>query len=348
MDEANTGAKITSSEVTENDGLQKQDGTGLVTDLQDATLDSRDKLEMLDKERIKAKLYTPEQEEEHRNDLVDTNRLLYTAKAGDKVITIYGDRHPRETSAVQDIAAAFVANRPDVLYVEGDYHKIIANELSVDPNLTGEAVLEKHGEQGYMAWLGLKNGVDVKSWDIPFIKQLQFAVKNHGRDATMGWMVGQALEHIHKAQASLPEDQRGATPRHVLEAAAGAAGLSVEEFKMQIDAADLDDAAIDVIARKYTKQQLGVEKGVAEMTTQEAKALSDPAKPGETNAVIHSFNVLRDAHAMDVFYDAKKQYNKIFATSGRSHAVTWQPAVSALFKDSTHVFKDNQWQPVAA
>lgn len=248
-----------------------------------------------------------------------------------------GGKQPDQNYA-STVIKAFTEEDSDIVLVEGSADAIAKRIIKEQPDVTGDLVIKQHREQVYMAWVALKTGKEVRSWDIPWIDQMKYSRKYNGADALVGWAAAAGAKHLHESSMPLSVD-------NLVEAMAGAANLTLtDEERVQgvtlrtklsnVLAIDLTEGHVDTVIKRYTQEQLGVAKSYAELTAQDVEQLSSPTGSGETNKVSAGLNTLREGHAIDTIDEVKKTHNKIFVTCGGSHAVTWEPALDAMFQTS--------------
>lgn len=242
---------------------------------------------------------------------------LQVERDGDRMIAIFGTQHVYTAEQVQPAVDALQETAPDVLFVEGEQWE------RVDPTIPDDEVLKKYGEQAYLARLAQKKGIEVRTWDVPHAERIAAAVREHGPDATAGWMVGQAAKHlIAQGRPRTPEairDMAGA----ILD------GRTREALDKEGLALDLSDQNIEALSERF------VGKPLAEWDADDAEALATPRRRGPTNDVIRVMNELRDTHALDVMHDAKFAAKKVFVLAGGSHALTWEKAVKKLYSSES-------------
>lgn len=233
---------------------------------------------------------------------------------GEREIAVYGTPHVFAEAEARPIAEALQDAAPDIVLVEGGQWQ------EIDPALPDDAVLKRYGEQAYVARLAQRQGIEVRTWDVPHAERIAAAVREHGPDATVGWMVGQAAKHlIAQGRPRTPDtirDMVGAILDEGTREALDKEGLVL----------DLGDRNIEALCERFAGKPL------AEWDADDAEALATPRRRGPTNDVIRAMNDLRDKHALDVMHDAKSGAKRVFVLAGASHALTWEKAVQELYR----------------
>ncbi len=264
-----------------------------------------------EREALQALLLTPEQEDaeaRHRGPPPYVQR----ERDGEREIVVYGTAHVFAEEDARPIADAFADAAPQLVLLEGEQWQ------RVDGSLPDDEVLTRFGEQAYIARLAQKQGIEVRSWDLLQEETIR-SVREHGKDAVLGWMIGQSAKH-------LIAQERPCTPEGVREMIATFLGEgSARQLQKEGLSFDVSDKHLDALAERYAG------KKVSEMDMGTAEAMASPRRRGPTNDVIRSMNEARDRHALDLMHDAKFGFKKVFVLAGGSHALTWEKAVKKLY-----------------
>ncbi|HEX9504229.1 MAG TPA: hypothetical protein VF974_08015 [Patescibacteria group bacterium] len=164
-------------------------------------------------EPYKKLLLAPKQEEQKRHE--SPTWPLYDYNCTDpqgSTIFVEGYAHvaslneqDNQGNTYQKIVEKFHKEHPDILLVEGSSDEVSADIMKEEEKrikegqlpFTDEEVIERYREQIYLAWKARKEGIEVKSWDIPFfIQQAEYARGRNSQDAIVGWAIGQGANHI--------------------------------------------------------------------------------------------------------------------------------------------------------
>lgn len=265
-----------------------------------------------EREALHALLLTPEEE--------DAEALrrgpppyVQRERDGEQEIVVYGTAHVFAAEDARPIAEALTKEAPELVLVEGEYWK------RVDPALPDDEVLTKFGEQAYIARLAQKQGMEVRSWNPPQAEGMIDAVRRHGQDVVLGWMIGQVAKH-------LIEQGRPRTPEAIREMIGFVLEQpTVDALRSDGVSVDVSDENIEALCERFAG------KALAELDDETTEAMASPRRRGPTNDVIRVMNEMRDRHALDLLHDAKFGTKKIFVLAGGSHALTWEKAVKKLY-----------------
>lgn len=258
-------------------------------------------------------LLTPEEEERIGRENDPTN-YQYTFSDGISSIRVVGTPHLYKLEGAIPITRA-LAEDVDLLLVEG----IAALNICdlVEPTAVASFVLANYGEQSYAAWLANQKGVEVASWDIDMLSLLEEARNYHSERAIIGWLAAMGAKHIIDRGEALD-------PQHFAELISSGLGYSYADFTNRLGL-DLTSEAINTAVQFY------VGRNFVELSYDDAEGLATPRKRGETNAVIRGMNKHRDTMLLETVARHKGKSNRTVVTCGKSHAITWKPALKEMY-----------------
>jgi len=261
-------------------------------------------------------LLTPEEEEQIGREN-NPNNYQYTFSDGSGSIQVVGTPHLYNLEGAIPITRA-LAGDVDHLLVEGKAALNIGD--LVEPTADASFVLANYGEQSYAAWLAKQKGVEVASWDIDMLSLLIEAREYHSDRAIIGWLAGMGAKHIIDRREALD-------PQHLAELISSGLGYSYADFTNRLGL-DLTSEAINTAVQFY------VGRNFAELSYDDAEELATPRKTGETNAVIRDMNKRRDKMLLETVTRHKGQFNRTVVTCGKSHAITWKPALKEMYTNT--------------
>lgn len=251
--------------------------------------------------------------------------------SAERTLTVLGTRHTRSESEIEAIVRRFHDSAADVVIHEGRPIQDLFPGMSEEGiKRIPSAEVAKRQEQAFLAWTAVCEGKAVLSWDLPLAEQLVAASKTRGTMIVMAWLIAEALNKIYSSQ--VPPN------RAAFEALLGVVLQPNDRAPLVEAGFDFSPESIDSVCRKYFGHSIDelVERYSEEESREKdwsrARALADPAYPGETNEVLRAINVLRDQHAIDVIRRAKSMYKNVFVLGGGSHVRTWRPALEELYK----------------
>lgn len=250
---------------------------------------------------------------------------------GKQEIVVLGVEHTSHVERVQPIIDEITSYNPDIVFVEGEGiearfpDKTMNEILAMSP----QEVLEQQ-EQAYTYWLAAKQGIEVRSWDLPVGGEITATLEllndcgepKHGIDDAIEWHVVYAMRKVYEADMIPTVEiiyeliRQGVpnaiailnlTPNMIGKAVERATGRSIEEYAQRAGNDRLKEADQAFVTD-----------------------FSGPAK----NAFLRDMNVVRDRHAMDVLQKAKDDgFLRVMVTAGRSHAYTWEKVIQTIYPD---------------
>lgn len=245
----------------------------------------------------------------------ETGPHLFRGVDGEQRLTVFGTAHVFDRAEVGDLRRAFEEASPDFVLREGTV------DFTIDPALSDEQVLERYGEQVYLERLAHAKGIEVRSWDVPWEETMRDAIAHgHAPDAIVAWMMAQGTKHLLK-QGRVPSRETLADILKVVRTPAVVEALRRDTgFEFDPDRLDLD---------RIGREHLG--KSLAELDFDTAEAHASPWQRGPTNDVLRRMNELRDARAITMIAEAKRDGRRSFVLAGGDHVLAWQPALEALY-----------------
>lgn len=266
-------------------------------------------------------LLTSEQESSAREKIPDWPKYEYRLQNDDSELTIFGYKHASTPEEVQPIVDAFVKANPDLLLVEGMADEIsqaildgkVSDIAALPTEQRDAAILSRYQEQVYMAWKARQFGKEVRSWDLKPSEQLLAGLEQANPEEKRN----QLEYYLNIGVLKLLETGQPPHADRIVQLIIDNFGLPREELAR----VGLTAEALQMVASKPIEQ----------INIEEARAKTTPAGEGPANVVLRDINTARDRHAIDVFAEAKNSHKKVFVTSGSSHALTWEPALRALY-----------------
>ncbi|MDO8622099.1 MAG: hypothetical protein Q7R80_02615 [bacterium] len=245
----------------------------------------------------------------------ETGPHLFRGVDGEHRLTVFGTAHVFESSGVSDLRRVFEEDSPDLVFREG------TADFSFDPALSDEQVLERYGEQVYFERLARAKGIEVRSWDVPWVETMRDVLqRGHAPDAIVAWMMSQGTKHILK-QGKVPSRETLADVLKVV-----CTPVMVEALQRDTGVSlDVNQLDLDRIAQEY----LG--KPLAQLDFETVEAHANPWQRGPTNDILRRMNELRDARAIALIAEAKRAGRRAFVLAGGDHVLAWQPALEALY-----------------
>lgn len=238
---------------------------------------------------------------------------FYRARDAGKELAVYGFSHTYSTEKYKDVAQALDSFKPQLVLVEG------GDWSSRFEGRSGEEIIKDAGEQAYISFLAKERGIEVKTWDIPGSQMYEAISGENSQDALLGWVIGSNIRYLYDSDKPRTMENFYAHLGEKSRAFAEKNGI------------DISSENIERVAKKYTGQT------IEEMDRSLAYNLCNPFADTEGSKVARDMSERRDAHAVEVFVEAKEKYDRIFATCGRNHAIRWEPAISALYGESERI-----------
>lgn len=259
-------------------------------------------------------LLEPEQEEQvaKQNNVEDR---VDTLTDGKSTIEILGIDHTYTLEDAQVVTDTLNNVETDILLIEGVAALNIAKTLPA--NTKPQDVINQYGEQTYATWLALQNGIEVKTWDFSILEVAQEIREKHEPDAIAGWLIGQGVKHLIDKKDAIDAQTLVNLVKNALE-------VTEDEFEQNLGI-KLTAQELERVTRHYTG------KSFSELTYEDGENLSTPRQRGETNNVIRDFNYYRDNKFLKVVEAEKTKEKNIAITAGKSHAITWKPALEQLY-----------------
>ncbi len=259
---------------------------------------------------------------DQRKEEPEVNRELgdkpyaYVVQSGDRSVIIHGTPHVLHTgTAVDAIRSTIDTEKPDLLLVEGSAWSTV---LSATPEADPDTAVTRHGEQAYAALYARQKGIAVAGWDT-MKESLLTASKNHPPEVLLTWCALQATK-------ILCENQQKPTMQEIISRMIGLLGEEAVPVRFR-PSADGSVQAWEELIRAQTGKSVGT------LSLQELEPFVSPRFEGHTNILIRQANALRDQHAMKALLSALETHKRVMITAGRSHAITWEPAVNKIFNE---------------
>lgn len=286
------------------------------------TIDNNDAASSSENEvsNLQKKLLSPEEVVPLRG---TNDKYTIEGKNGRK-IAVAGNSHTHNIDAYGEVVRMLISQKPDIVLVENMAFKLELVDSLVNSEISDKEVMERHGEQVYLAWLAKKSGIEVQGWDIPANEQIALAITELHTSiediAAQGVLMGMmnAKQSNETVNLETLVDRGIKATGLTLEQAAIQFGLPADKDKLQ----ELIRTTID----KMTKDQLGESISFDKISLEQVRRMADPAKNPLYNFLVR----LRDKRAMETIYQASKTYKSIFVTSGSDHARMWRPALNSL------------------
>lgn len=248
----------------------------------------------------------------------------YKLTAGNKKLEIVGTPHPytlAEAKGIQD--ALSLENTVDLLLIEGTAALEFSKDIPQDAK--PEDVIAQYGEQTYAAWLARKRGIEIKSWDIPMRNLLADSRTKFSNEAIVGFIAGMGAKHIIDKGDPLEAN-------HLVQMISASLGMTPTDMQDELGI-EFSETSVQDAVRKY----LGTT--FEEITYDAAESIATPRHRGETNDVVRFMNVSRDRHLLETL-EKNSDKNNIVAVCGKSHAITWKPALEKLYNETTEQLPD--------
>lgn len=243
---------------------------------------------------------------------------IYEIQSGDRSVIVHGTPHVMHTGTAADaIRSTIDLKQPDLLLVEGNaWSNVLKNTPDTDP----QTALTYHGEQAYAALYAHQKGIRVAGWD-NMKESLLEANKEHPPEILL---VLCAL----MATKIFSENQQKPTMQEVVSRVIGLVG----EEALPVRFSSQNESYIQAWA-ELVRTHTG--KTVDTLSLQELERFVSPRFEGPTNILIRQANALRDQHAMEALLSALETHTRVMITAGRSHAITWEPAVNQIFNEES-------------
>lgn len=251
------------------------------------------------------------------------DKYTIESKNGKKII-VAGNSHTHNLEDYGEVIKMLSGEKPDVVLVENMAFNLELINSLVNSDLSDKDVMERHGEQVYIAWLAQKRGIEVQGWDIPVREQMALAINElHSpiedivaQGVLMGIM--NAKQNNEIVNLEILVDRGIKATGLTLEQAATQFGLPSDQNSLK--------ALINTTIIRLTEDQLGERISVDQITLEQARKMVDPA----TNPLYNFLVRLRDKKAIETICEASKTYKNILVTSGSDHARMWKPALNSL------------------
>jgi len=270
-------------------------------------------------------------EETDRYKLVE---IIEAEKNGKKVIVV-GLNHTRNLEDCGSVLEKFneflsrknVPEGDKYVLVEGvEFVEIARKELEKDPLQTPEQIINRYGEQALIAYLALKSGIKVESWDMSFREQLKQASERFGTENTAVWFLSQSFIHLRNQGLDL-------TIENAINQVSQQVGIPPEELKRLTNLEDEDEVKRNIESRLgYSLEDISSNEETYRrfsrladptLTEEELKNLSE-----EERAIIQiprEMGRIRDEHALRKIEEllSTNRDREVFVTCGKVHAEEW-------------------------
>lgn len=262
------------------------------------------------------RMLTPEEAEKRARELGerDSVYVLPSPKGGE--IILNGTKHTESRNIrIQNMEDRLLTSNASIVLIEGGSPQIEqARLIPLDSN--PEEVIKLYKEEVYMAWLGLRQGKEIASWDLnPRVWLEQISETEFTKDEVMAWFLGNLIKFLIESKKINPSELRGLMK-------IGFGDLQIlEELGYKIT-----DEKIEEICLKFFGKKL------SEIKVEDCERVSTPrTTQGRTNLVARKMNELRDNNAIRVINETAQGHKNIFVVGGRDHVITWQPLITNMF-----------------
>lgn len=262
------------------------------------------------------KLFVTPEDEKNIAETSVRSEYEYKLTSKNRTLEVVGTPHPytlEDAKAVHE--ALSLDNDVDLVLIEGAAALEFSKSISSDAN--PEEVIARYGEQTYAAWLARNRGVEVRSWDIPMQELLVEASSKFSNEAIVAWIAGMGAKHIIDKADPLEV-------KHLVGLISASLGMTSEKIQEELGI-ELTAETVQASVQKYS----GVD--FEQLTYDAAEEIATPRHRGEPNDVIRALNELRDRHLLETLA-ANTDKNNIVTICGKSHAITWRPALEELYK----------------
>ncbi len=262
---------------------------------------------------------TPRKEEPEINKELGDRPYAYVIGSSDQRIAVHGTRHTTHLGTETDALKTTIdSERPDLVLVEGAAWERALERSDID----SAAVLSEYGEQGYAAVYAHQKGIRVEGWDTQK-ESLLVAASEESPETLLTWCVLQTTKLFR-------ENQKELNVARIIEHVTTL--LGVENLPASFHQANPN--ALQTWDNLITER---TGKPLSELSLAELEQFVSPRFEGPTNRLARKAGELRDLHAMKKILAALKTHKRIVVTTGRSHAITWEPAVQQIFTQETPV-----------
>lgn len=135
----------------------------------------------------------------------------------------------------------------------------------------------------------------------------------------LGWVVAGSIHHLRK-RGQVPTATAVAELAETFLTKAGYEALA-DQTKIELSAEKVESLAEHVF-----------QKPISEVTLEEARDQDDPRQAGPVNEALRDIVRARDERAIGLIDSYRGTGKKVFVIAGRSHALTWQPALEAMYQ----------------
>lgn len=257
-------------------------------------------------------------------------------KYGDQEIQVIGAGHDVLTDEINRIAEDMDTSPADVYFVEVDPTKLdeVLNYKSDPENSDAnpaKEVFDKWGESAYIAWLAHSKGKTVRTWDTPFVQQLQDGYQKlgtEGLEPILGSVIGQGLVHVLGRE----NGQQGDRAEQLIETIRVGVGQEVLDFFEQ-RGLPVNADTIKRIVTEYSPYDID------SMTEEEVSNFfrpdgNGPDGYGQVNEANRICNESRDEHAIRQLARAKQGgAKKTVIVGGKNHTQLWQKPLEYMYPE---------------
>ncbi len=308
-------------------------------------------IDELEIEKLQLLILTPEEERTIRQAGTEQREFKQRSLNGAEIVVHGMRQHVSEADdavmLMKSTVDALAHEDPDIVLIEGglsleDFYA--GEQLTEIMKKDAELVLKERGEQAYFAFLAMRDGKEVVTWDISLREQIRcvLEMKNES-NGEKKWRPQDVSEWIimYASRMAYTNGKKKATPLEIQRrigfvltpagvADAISAGIELTEERIEAVLQEHMGHSSVALAERFDNSETRREDESKLIDMTEPELSSEPMV---TREILRDMNIIRDKHAIGVFRDLQKRHpeKKLFVTAGSSHLTTWRPALEELY-----------------